>query len=184
MLSVVSNHSRFSSQWVTDECAKFKTKFDLYDNQNDKAAQVFLLDSVSKDLKEHLKLKMSPSDPFVVVRRAELKSYRRATKPRRRFIRVHHKAPTLHEQALFRRLDIMHFNVLRFLEEFRTDFYSSGRSPRGERPSEGDNHCVHDLGPKPKSKGRHKTHRERHSRNTHHVQSPSVSPPASPRSSQ
>jgi hypothetical protein len=115
------------------------------------------------------------------IRRAELSSYRRATKPRRRYIRVHHKAPTLHEQALFRRLDIMHFNVLRFLDEFRTEFSSSGRSPRGERPSEGDNHCVHDLGPKQKSKGRHKTHHERHSRNTHHVQSPSVSPPASPR---
>jgi hypothetical protein len=35
MLSVVSNHSRFSSRWVSTESAKLVSQFDTYDTQND-----------------------------------------------------------------------------------------------------------------------------------------------------
>jgi hypothetical protein len=120
------------------------------------------------------------------VRRAELKSSRRATKHRRHFIRVRPRPPTLHEQALFHHLDVMHFNLLTFLQEFRAEFCSSHRSPRGARSSEGEtgnSYSLHDPGPKRRSRGGPRNHRNRHSRTTHHVLSPSVSLPTSPLSS-
>jgi hypothetical protein len=67
MISVVSNHSRFTLEWATNASEPLQTQFDDYDKANDKSAKVFLLDSLSKDLKEHLKLSLEPTFPFVVV---------------------------------------------------------------------------------------------------------------------
>jgi hypothetical protein len=49
------------------------------------------------------------------MRRAELKAWRRATKPRRRFIRVRRKAPKLPMQRLIEDVAAMHIKVLRIL---------------------------------------------------------------------
>lgn len=95
------------------------------------------------------------------VRHAELKSYRRATKPSRHFIRVRPRPPTLHEQALLRHLDVMHFNLLKFLHEFRADYCSSHQSPRGAHSSEGETdncHSLHDPGPRQCSRGGPRNH--------------------------
>jgi hypothetical protein len=67
MLSVVSNHSRFTLEWATQASETLQTMFDVYDKANDKAAKVFLLDSLSKDLKEHLKLSLESTFSFAVV---------------------------------------------------------------------------------------------------------------------
>jgi hypothetical protein len=68
MLSVVTHHSRFSFDAVRDASDILCPSYDYYDGQNVIAAiDFFLLDSLSKDLKAIINLKMSESDSFVVI---------------------------------------------------------------------------------------------------------------------
>jgi hypothetical protein len=64
------------------------------------------------------------------LRRAELKAYRRATKPRRRFIRVFRKPPTLPLQKRTREAESFHADVLNILRGI-----ASNRPAHHGRPS-------------------------------------------------
>jgi hypothetical protein len=67
MLLIVSNHSRFTLNWVEQASTPLQVLFDDYDKANDKAAKLFLLDSLSTDLQDHLELSLEPSFPFIIV---------------------------------------------------------------------------------------------------------------------
>ena len=63
------------------------------------------------------------------MRRAELKAWRRATKPRRHFIRVIRKAPKLPMQRLIEDVAAMHIKVLRILRCVSTPPPNLPRAP-------------------------------------------------------
>jgi hypothetical protein len=67
MISVVKSHPRFTLSSVRVHSKTFKTLFDEYDRMNDKAAKLFLVNSLSTELGALITKKMETDDTFTVV---------------------------------------------------------------------------------------------------------------------
>jgi len=67
MINVVKNHARFTVKSASTMCASQVKKYDKYDMTNDRAARLYLLDSLSAALKNKVQDKISDSDTFPIV---------------------------------------------------------------------------------------------------------------------
>jgi hypothetical protein len=67
VLSVITDHGRYSLLEVRDLAKEFTSKWDKYDKQNDFYATSMLLSSLHPDLKADIRRKLSQDDPFTVL---------------------------------------------------------------------------------------------------------------------
>ena len=66
MTNVVLNHSRFTVSSAKDQSAFLQNKFDSFDKINDRAARLYLLDSLDPELSLQIEEKLEPKDGFTV----------------------------------------------------------------------------------------------------------------------
>jgi hypothetical protein len=67
MCSVLTEYSKYSADTARSSGATFAALYDTYDKINDKAASKYLLNSLDKDLRETLHLRLEPMDTFHVL---------------------------------------------------------------------------------------------------------------------
>jgi hypothetical protein len=67
MISIITSHSHFTISSVRTHSGTLEPLFDDYDRMNNKAANCFLLDSLSKELGALIKKKTQDDDMFVIV---------------------------------------------------------------------------------------------------------------------